>query len=61
MKNNYNLYSHAIALISESAMASSEEIKSEIQSIEKLIGTEYYDGEGDNLLRYIVVFLKDRL
>lgn len=61
MKNDYNLYGHALSLVSESAMASEQEIKSEIALIEEIIGTEYYDGEGDDLLRYIVVFLKNRL
>jgi hypothetical protein len=58
-KNDWDLYGHAIGLVSESAMASKEEIKSEIIYIEKIIGTRYY--EGDELLRYIVTFLKSKL
>jgi len=61
MKNYYNLYGHALGLVSESAMASEQEIKSEIALIEEIIGTEYYDGEGDDLLRYIVAYLKRKL
>lgn len=52
----------AIRLISGAALADREEIVDAIQYLEtKIIGTGYYEGQGDELLQQIVSYLKEKI
>lgn len=58
---NYSLAGHALALVSGGIMASKDEIKEAIEYLEtRIIGNEYYDGEGDELLKQIIAYLQSR-
>lgn len=61
MKNDYDLFGRSIGLIGGANMASKEEILSAINDIVQVIGDEYYDGDGDELLRHIVDYLTSKL
>jgi hypothetical protein len=62
MNNNantcdFNLSSYTVRIISEACMALEQEIESEIAYLNKLIGTAYYDGLGDELMQAVVKYL----
>ena len=58
--SDFSLDHHAIALVSGAQCASRNEILEAIKYLEiKIIGTEYYDGVGDELLKQIVLYLKE--
>jgi hypothetical protein len=59
---DFSLSFHAIRIVAESHCASKEEIEQAIVSINKIIGTGYYDDpDGDVLLETIVKFLKSKI
>ena len=59
-KSNYSLDHHALALVAGAQCASRNEILDAAQYLEtKIIGTGYYDGVGDELLKQIIVYLKE--
>lgn len=60
--NDYDIDHHAICIVSGAHCASREELLGAIESINKIIGTGYYDDEeGDALLRHIETYLRSKL
>jgi len=59
--SNFDLEHCAISIVSSAACADRQEILDVIKYLEtKIIGTGYYDGEGDELLQQIVIYLKKK-
>lgn len=59
--SDYDLGHHSLCIIGGAAMADEEEIKDTIKYLNEMIGTGYYDGEGDELLSQIVNYLSAKL
>lgn len=58
---DYGICGAAYNIVGGGIMASREELVEAIKDIEEIIGTGYYDGEGDEILSHILNFFKSRL
>ena len=58
----YDISHHAILIVAGANCAEADEIKGDIEYLDRIIGTGYYDDdEGDLLLRHIRDYLKGKL
>ncbi len=61
MKTDFDIYHNALSIIGSANSCSKEELLIHINDINSIIGTEYYDSDGDVLLGQIVNYLKSKL
>jgi hypothetical protein len=62
IEEEYDLSWNAIRIVAGANMASEKEIKKDIQYLDRIIGTGYYDDpDGDDLLKHVRQYLNSKL
>ena len=55
------LTSNALGVVAKGAMADKEELEKAIKYIKRMIGTGYYEGDGDEVMEAIVKYWESQL